>query len=148
MLTKIVFDSVKIFLWWECIWLKIESRKNWNSKQNIIGKSIPVDGLESLFQVITQHICILNPCANWNIFFVTFNSIIIDFLLVLYDMILSVSCSSITYTYSSKVFIMQNAKSYDVKSGRWTAFKSELKEVLPTNLEMIEWNGMNTKFQI
>lgn len=43
---------------------------------------------------------------------------------------------------------MQNAKSYDVKSGRWTAFKSELKEVLATNLEMIEWNGMITRFQI
>lgn len=123
--------------------MKIEKTETARKK---IGKSIPVHGLESLFQVITQHIHILNPCAN--IFSVTFYSIIIDFLLVLYDMILSVSCSSITYTYSSKVFIMQNAKSYDVKSGRWTAFKSELKEVLPTNLEMIEWNGMNTRFQI
>ena len=139
MLTKIVFDSVKIFLWWECIWLKIENRKNWNSIKKI-GKSIPEHDLESLSKLLHK--------IYANIFSVTFNSIIIDFLLVLYDMILSVSCSSITYTYSSKVFIMQNAKSYDVKSGRWTAFKSELKEILPTNLEMIEWNGMNTRFQI
>lgn len=108
--------------------MKIEKTETARKK---IGKSIPEHDLESLSKLL-QNIHILNPCAN--IFSVTFNSIIIDFLLVLYDMILSVSCSSITYTYSSKVFIMQNAKSYDVKSGRWTAFKSELKEVLPTNL--------------